>query len=326
MESFVKDLYVDEIREGFLVTSARKRLWNVQIKLILEVARICRKHNIRWFAHGGTLLGAVRHKGFIPWDDDIDLLMLRPDYDKFMQVAPTELKPEYFLDNWSNHRLEEESEFAQSVDEKFPIISNEIVNDIRTRNRYWPLNAGYAKLRAENTLQIQWPERRNVHQGIWIDIFPYEPVPPFYDAKRQKEFEIAKELFLAVRDRSRVIAMLNDGAQFITPLERLKEILELPFCERARIYEQHLSDTYFESRNISWRTKFLFNRRFIAASCFNETIELPFEQISLSCPADYDGVLTAWYGDWREVVFYTLHSYVWSDNVSHKDYFAQVTR
>ena len=87
-KNFIKNLDTDEIRNGFLVPSQKKKLWNVQIKLINEFARICKKYNLRWFAYSGTLLGAARHKGFIPWDDDVDLIMLRPDYNKFLEVAP----------------------------------------------------------------------------------------------------------------------------------------------------------------------------------------------------------------------------------------------
>lgn len=72
-----------------------KRLQNMILEMMLEVDRICKKHNIRYFLGGGTLLGAVRHKGFIPWDDDADLMMLREDFERFDAVVREELSDEY---------------------------------------------------------------------------------------------------------------------------------------------------------------------------------------------------------------------------------------
>jgi len=68
------------------------------LKLFLEFARICDKHNLRYYLAGGTILGAVRHEGFIPWDDDMDITMPRPDYDKFLKIAKKELSPEFVMD------------------------------------------------------------------------------------------------------------------------------------------------------------------------------------------------------------------------------------
>ena len=105
-EVFIDNIERDEMRYGFLVTSDRKKIWNVQINLIKEFARICEKHNLRWFIIGGTLIGAARHKGFIPWDDDADVAMLRPDYEKFRAIVESEIKPPYLADVWYNYRLE----------------------------------------------------------------------------------------------------------------------------------------------------------------------------------------------------------------------------
>ena len=81
-----------EIREGFYVESMMKRVWAAQIEVLHDVDYICKKHNIQYFADWGTLLGAVRHKGFVPWDDDMDITMKRPDYIKFCEIAPHEMK------------------------------------------------------------------------------------------------------------------------------------------------------------------------------------------------------------------------------------------
>ena len=89
--SFSQDYFQDEKREGFLVTEAMKRYWAAGLHTVEIFAEICEKYDLHWWADYGTLLGAYRHGGFVPWDDDIDVGMMRKDYDKFLEIAPQEL-------------------------------------------------------------------------------------------------------------------------------------------------------------------------------------------------------------------------------------------
>ena len=82
----------EEVRDEFLVTTERKKIWGVELQLLNELLRVCNKHNIKVYVFAGTLLGAVRHKGFIPWDDDADVCLLHDDYVKLCKVAPKEFK------------------------------------------------------------------------------------------------------------------------------------------------------------------------------------------------------------------------------------------
>lgn len=72
----------------------------VQLEIAKEIKRVCEENNIKYFLTAGTLLGAIRHKGFIPWDDDLDIAMLKKDYDRFLEIAPEKLNKEYEIQNW----------------------------------------------------------------------------------------------------------------------------------------------------------------------------------------------------------------------------------
>ena len=92
MELNIPDNYFEgEIREGFYVESMMKKNWACMIKVLAEIDRICRKHDIQYFADWGTLIGTVRHKVFVPWDEDIDITMKRPAITKVCLVAPKEV-------------------------------------------------------------------------------------------------------------------------------------------------------------------------------------------------------------------------------------------
>ena len=91
-EQFLKE----EVRNDFLVTIDRKKLWMISLDILLEFDRVCRTNNLQYFLAGGSLLGAIRHHGFIPWDDDIDVYMLRKDFDRLPDFR-NDFKDPYFL-------------------------------------------------------------------------------------------------------------------------------------------------------------------------------------------------------------------------------------
>ena len=138
----------EEERCGYRVSKEMKKVWAVELDLLAEFDRVCRKHNLRYLATGGTLLGAVRHQGYIPWDDDLDIEMLREDYLKLLKVLPSELPDNYALQ------------------------TNE------TDPGYF---FTYAKLRDKRSTlsEVNHYDRIFRYKGIYIDIFPLEKNPIF---------------------------------------------------------------------------------------------------------------------------------------------------
>lgn len=122
-----------------------RHLQMLQLKLACEVKRICEKHNISYFLEAGSCLGAVRHNGFIPWDDDLDMGMLRPEYERFIEACKSELSDEYFLQ-------------TNDTDENFGYV--------------------FAKLRLNGTHYTEKIAKDSgSNDGIYIDIFPYDRIP-----------------------------------------------------------------------------------------------------------------------------------------------------
>lgn len=97
------EFYEDEVIEGFYVPSMLKKAWGAQLDVLGETDRICVRHNIPYFADWGTLLAAIRHNGYIPWDDDLDISMRRKDYERFLKYAAEELPEGFKVMNYKNH-------------------------------------------------------------------------------------------------------------------------------------------------------------------------------------------------------------------------------
>lgn len=114
---FPEDYFEPETRDGYEITTEVKKIWAIELDLYKELERVCQKNNLRLFATGGTLLGAVRHHDYIPWDDDMDLAMPREDYDKLVAIADKEFEHPYFFQTIYNddHYLRGHAQFRNSM-------------------------------------------------------------------------------------------------------------------------------------------------------------------------------------------------------------------
>jgi len=96
------DLSGDEVRCGYKVSSEMKKIWSIELDLARKLKEVCEKYHLRFYMQAGTLLGAVRHQGFIPWDDDMDFVMPREDFDILESIAHKEFTEPYFLQTMIN--------------------------------------------------------------------------------------------------------------------------------------------------------------------------------------------------------------------------------
>lgn len=276
-ESFLKE----ETRCGFLVTEKRKKIWRTELELLARLDEVCKKYGLSYFAEYGTMLGAVRHHGFVPWDDDIDVMMFREDYMKLQEVAPTEFQEPYFFQNTYTDLV------------------------------VW----GFSKLRDDRTTGIEFADMSpDFHQGIFIDIKPFDDVP---DGKDFGEtiLQVQREAWQTVANSQRMRYYVSEGVPFALGTDILEELLNLPVRERYREFEK-LNLSY---AGMSERVNFI-----VTAICkglnsrkrewYRETIDLPFEYTTVPVPAGYDEILKIQYGDYhRFVPGGSLHEHTFFD-------------
>ncbi len=323
-EIFVENIDRDEMRNGFLVTSHRKKLWNVQVGLINEFARICKKHNLRWFAFYGTLLGAVRHKGFIPWDDDSDVVMFRDDYEKFKKIAQTEVHPPYFVDDWANYRREDSKNSLLDSEANFPLIPRE-----QERFVGWPFCYPSIKFRDSRTAMIAYPERPDtMNQGIFIDIFPLDIVPPFTQKTHALNFKVAKELFISTAYPDKVREAIDNDHKFILNLDELKKFLGFSHKQKVTSLENFLGKTFSTPEHVNQlRDLVLMGNNFSYDTAdFKDVVYLPFEKIEVPAPAGWENILKVRYGDWRKLVYTHTHAFDHTVDFSYEEYFQKAAK
>lgn len=234
-----------------------------------EVKRVCEKHGIKYFMIAGTLLGAVRHQGFIPWDDDMDFGMLRPDFERFLQVCEAEIDPKKF--------------YLQTD----------------RNDKYYTFN--FAKLRLNGTKVYEaFSSEVNIHQGIYIDIFPMDAVPdhPIKTAVQYRSFWLVRTLLwikCGYGEQAHKTRLLYKAARQLTKplsidfLKKLKHRI-ITCCMGEKTRRIVTSDGTYGLKQETLDAKWTENIR-----------DYPFEDRVYPGIADYDEYLSYLYGDYRKL-------------------------
>ncbi len=274
---FPKSYFEDEVRDGFYVSALMKRAWAAQLEILEDIDRVCKKHNIEYFAIAGTLLGAIRHGGFIPWDDDLDIVMKREDYDKFSRVAQEELREFYVVNNIENCSEKEHCEF----------YITRVYNgkSIRTDFEHMKKFHGFPYV-------------------IGIDIFPLDYLP-----QTEQDAQALREELMMLSTLMEKVSKLRKEELEIR-LKEIEQTYHMEFDRKKSITHQlHvLADQLgkrFQGKDAKYVVDiptYITSGNKLPKSIFDKTVKVPFENIMIPAPAGYAEFLQLHYGDYMKTV------------------------
>ncbi|MBR4436506.1 MAG: LicD family protein [Spirochaetales bacterium] len=241
----------------------------LELKVLKEIKRVCTKHDIKYFLTGGTLIGAVRHKGFIPWDDDIDIAMMRPDYDRFLEIAPKELGPEYEL-------------LCIQQDERIGTFFAKVV------------------LKDSVSWNGQQPAELNMF-GCVVDVVPFDRI---YENKL-----LAKLYFYWLNFCVVLYSMKNGYHNGTTKLKRfVARVMKFCFFWIPKGWLRKIIINYpyrLNKKQTNTRAylsgRYGIPREMRSAYLFDEYTELPFEDDSFMVLKEYHAFLTELFGDYMKL-------------------------
>ena len=269
---FEREFFYDEVQDGFYVPGIMKRAWAAQLELLSEIDRICKKRDLRYFICYGTLLGAIRNGGFIPWDDDIDIVMFREDYEKFFRLAKEELTAGIQIIS-----MEENSSlcgFVNGIGRKFTLFSEAL----------------------KKSHGFPYPHA--------VDIFPMDELSdnPEDEKFRRNILDMLALMLSAIKDSQ------ENTEIFQNALKRIEELLQIKFVRTISLERQlyQLLNRIFQEFNGEGGEKVAFFKYQwdgglnFPKSAFKESLDLPLYNRKFPAPTDYDTVLRTMYGDYRK--------------------------
>ncbi len=267
-----EDSYFDgEIREGFYIYPIMKRAWAVQLEIVREIDKICRRHNIKYFAEWGTLLGAVRHKGFIPWDDDMDVAMLRGDFQRFLHYARKELPEIYFLFDVSSEKYDQLMARVMN--------SDKLVLDEALLERFYgcPYACGV------DIFCLDYLPQDKEEEETFMEILTLTNYAGNHWESEKMSEEDKRECIKEIEELT--------NYHFNPDLSMKRQLLELSNKVSAMYWDVGGNEVSFPCLMAG---KPYYR---LPASCYESTIEMPFENIMIPVPVGYDQILRLRYGE-----------------------------
>lgn len=273
------EFFRDEINNGFYVPTQVKIAWATSLDVLSEIDRICKKYNIIYFADWGTILGAVRHGGFVPWDDDLDICMLRADYCRFREVADAELPEQYCIHDYE--RQEDHWLFLSRVVNRRHISFDE--NDL-SKNYNYPWLTG-------------------------IDIFIKDYLYPEPEKEKERCDEILRIIAVAdgITENSMNPASINSELKSIcrkysVTLPSINDRRRLSIALYALAEKQMARVPKSDAKEIGQIFPFILKGYKGEPKELYETIvRLPFEDTTIPVPSQYNKALASRYGNYNEI-------------------------
>lgn len=271
MIDYDKKFIKPEIKCGWEVSEQTKKVWWVQLELIKKLDEICIKYNLKWFPMWGTLLGVIRHHGYIPWDDDVDIVMPRCDYERLISICTENLEEPYFLQT----TLSDKDCFFMWVS---------LRNSDTTGNRISCLS-----------------KRQN--NGIGIDIMPLDGCESNLTLYRMSRFPVRIVTVLA----NTYVNEFNTGkvACIIRKILRFTGFNYIKAYKWAEKVNRNYSWDKYSKVAFRAHADPLYQKKKLAKDMwdkkdFDNTIRMRFENIDIPVPVGYDHLLRQIYGNYME--------------------------
>lgn len=270
-----ENFLVAEEREDFFVSETMKRYWASCMDILSVIDGLCKKHGIIYYADWGTLLGAARHEGFIPWDDDIDIALKRPDYEKLLKVLREELPENYSVSS--------------------PMY------DVNHKQFFSGVSNSYKA----NQLKAHIERFYGCPFVAVIDIFPLDYLP-----RDEQEASVLRSVFIVIWNAINLMEKEGKEDEIEGAVCQVEEFLGVVIERNENMLNQlwklaNLLVMSYDEKDgeqlVPWCS--YVNKRIIYKKEWYDEVEyLPFENMQIPAPKEYRMVLNAMYGDWEKRV------------------------